>query len=152
MDCCDPVIIKANCKSTSLSDADLDGLGNYRLDCPALISYFFYRYLPPSLSASPLPDKQDAELRAQVVNATVPCLTHLVGNRAFRAVVTHDSTGRRLVSYLVFSIIIITVIFILSLFSLPNAKSVKGHMDLKTWAKMVKYQACILTHLNQCST
>ncbi|KAK3728759.1 hypothetical protein RRG08_013487 [Elysia crispata] len=49
-----------------------------------------HRYLPPSLSSVPLPDKQDSEVRTHVVNATVPCLTHLVGNRAFRSVFTQD--------------------------------------------------------------
>ncbi|GFR59658.1 chromosome 1 open reading frame 112 [Elysia marginata] len=51
-----------------------------------------HRFLPPSLSATPLPDKQDAEVRTQVVNATVPCLMHLAGNRAFRSVFTQQLT------------------------------------------------------------
>lgn len=51
-----------------------------------------HRLLPPSLSAVPLSEKQDAEIKTQVVNATVPCLTHLVNSRAFRTVFTQQST------------------------------------------------------------
>ncbi|GFO00680.1 hypothetical protein PoB_002718500, partial [Plakobranchus ocellatus] len=51
-----------------------------------------HKSLPPCLSAVRLPEKQESELRTQVVNATVPCLTHLMGNRAFRSVITSKSS------------------------------------------------------------
>ncbi|XP_035824829.1 uncharacterized protein C1orf112 homolog [Aplysia californica] len=55
---------------------------------------FLLRCLPPSLTAGQLSEKQESELRVQVVSATSPIIKHLLTSKPFRSALVQNNEGR----------------------------------------------------------